>query len=144
MEVRSFFNQYGIILLMAEQKLILIVDDEPAFREIFSAKFGADGFRVETAENGQIGVEKAKALKPDLILMDVNMSVMDGPTAVLKLRDDPETKDLKVVFLTNLGDPQKEMQELNHKFSQDFGAQGYLKKTDDLDALNERVKAFLA
>jgi len=48
--------------------------------------------------------------------MDVNMPVMDGPTAVLKLRDDPETKDLKVVFLTNLGDPQKEMQELNHNF----------------------------
>jgi CheY-like chemotaxis protein len=128
---------------MAEQKLILIVDDEPAFREIFGAKFAADGFRIETAENGQIGIEKAKALKPDLVLMDVNMPVMDGPTAVLKLRDDPETKDLKVVFLTNLGDPQKEMQELNHKFSQDFGAQGYLKKTDDLDALNERVKAFL-
>jgi CheY-like chemotaxis protein len=143
MEACSFFNQYGIILLMAEQKLILVVDDEPTFREIFSAKFAADGFRVETAENGQIGIEKAKALKPDLVLMDVNMPVMDGPTAVLKLRDDPETKDVKVVFLTNLGDPQKEMQELNHKFSQDFGAQGYLKKTDDLDALNERVKAFL-
>jgi CheY-like chemotaxis protein len=129
---------------MAEQKLILIVDDEPAFREIFGAKFAADGFRIETAENGQIGIEKAKALKPDLILMDVNMPVMDGATAVLKLRDDPETKDLKVVFLTNLGDPQREIQELNHKISQDFGAQGYLRKTDDLDALNERVKAFLA
>lgn len=129
---------------MAEQKLILIVDDEPAFREIFGAKFAADGFRVETAANGQIGIEKANALKPDLILMDVNMPVMDGATAVLKLRDDPETKDLKVVFLTNLGDPQKEIQELNHKLSQDFGAQGYLRKTDDLDSLNERVKAFLA
>ena len=128
---------------MAEQKLILIVDDEPSFREIFGAKFGSDGFRIETAENGQIGIEKAKALKPDLILMDVNMPIMDGATAVLKLHDDPETKDLKVVFLTSLGDPQKEMQELNHKFSQDFGAAGYLKKTDDLDALNEKVKAFL-
>jgi CheY-like chemotaxis protein len=142
--MRSFFNHYGIILLMAEQKLILIVDDDPSFREIFGAKFGADGFRIETAENGQLGIEKAKALKPDLILMDVNMPVMDGPTAVLKLRDDPEMKDLKVVFLTSLGDPQKEMQELNHKFSRDFGAQGYLKKTDDLDSLNEKVKAFLA
>jgi len=75
--------------------------------------------------------------------MDVNMPVMDGATAVLKLHDDPETKDLKVVFLTALGDPKKEIQELNHKFSQDFGAQGYLKKTDDLNALNEQVKTFL-
>ena len=103
----DFFSHYGIIISMAEQKLILIVDDEPAFREIFGAKFAADGFRIETAENGQIGIEKAKALKPDLILMDVNMPVMDGATAVLKFRDDPETKDLKVVFLTNLGDPQR-------------------------------------
>ncbi|HEY5220776.1 MAG TPA: response regulator [Candidatus Paceibacterota bacterium] len=128
---------------MAEQKLILIVDDEPAFREIFGAKFASDGFRIETAENGQVGVEKAKALKPDLVLMDVNMPVMDGATAALKLHDDPETKDLKVVFLTSLGDPQKEMQALNHKFSQDFGAAGYLRKTDDLNELNEKVKAFL-
>ena len=53
---------------MAEQKLILIVDDELAFREIFSTKLAADGFRVETAENGQVGIEKAKALKPVLFL----------------------------------------------------------------------------
>ncbi len=86
---------------MDETPLILIVDDEAAFREIFSAKLGADGYRVETAENGEIGLAKAKALKPSLILMDVRMPVMDGPTAVLKLREDPETKDIKVAFLTS-------------------------------------------
>src|SRR5271154_5712155 len=128
---------------MPEQPLILIVDDEANFREIFGMKLKAAGYRVETAEDGAKGVEKAKALKPALILMDVNMPVMDGATAVLKLRDDPETKGLKVVFLTSLGDPQMEMQELNHKFSQDFGAQGYLKKTDDLSIINEKIKAFL-
>lgn len=128
---------------MADSPLILIVDDEPAFREIFSAKLGADGFRTETAENGQLGLEKAKQLKPDLILMDVKMPVMDGPSAVLALRADPETKDMKVAFLTSLGDPRMEMQEINQKFSQDFGAQGYLKKTDDLDTLTQKIKEFL-
>jgi CheY-like chemotaxis protein len=128
---------------MADQPLILIVDDEAAFRDIFSAKLGADGFRTETAENGQIGVEKAKKLKPDLILMDVKMPVMDGSSAVLKLREDPEMKNIKVAFLTSLGDPRMEMQEINRKFSEDFGAQGYLKKTDDLDTLNEKIKEFL-
>ena len=111
-----------------EQKLILIVDDEPAFREIFGAKFTADGFRVETAENGQVGVEKAKALKPDLILMDVKMPVMDGATAVLKLRDDPETKDIKVVFLTSLGDPRQEMQEIEPQIFAGFRRAGIFKK----------------
>ena len=129
---------------MAEQKLILIVDDEPAFREIFSTKLGADGFHVETAENGEIAVAKAKALKPDLILMDVRMPVMDGATAVLKLREDPEMKDIKIVFLTSLGDPQAEIQEVNRKMSKDFGAQGSLKKTDDLDRLSDEIKKILA
>jgi len=45
---------------MAEQKLILIVDDEPAFREIFGAKFAADGFRIETAENGKSALKRQK------------------------------------------------------------------------------------
>lgn len=128
---------------MEQKPLVLVVDDEEAFREIFSTKLAADGFRVETAENGEIGVQKAKALKPSLILMDVRMPVMDGPTAVLKLREDPDTKDIRVAFLTSLGDPRLEMQELNGKFSQDFGAQGYLKKTDDLDLLNDHIKDFL-
>lgn len=129
---------------MAEQKLILIVDDEPSFREIFGAKFGADGFRIETAENGQVGVEKAKALKPDLILMDVNMPVMDGAAAVLAIRDDAEIKETKIAFLTSLGDPQLEMQNFNTALSKSFGAQGYLKKTDDLDNLADQIKKFLA
>ena len=128
---------------MADQPLILVVDDEAAFREIFSMKLTADGYRVETAENGQAGVEKAKQLKPSLILMDVRMPVMDGPTAVLALRDDPETRDMKVVFLTSLGDPRLEMQEMNSKVAQDFGAMGYLRKTDDLNLLNDRIKVFL-
>lgn len=128
---------------MEQKPLILVVDDEEAFREIFSMKLTADGFRVETAENGEVGVQKAKALKPDLVLMDVKMPVMDGATAVLKLRDDPETKNMRVAFLTSLGDPRLEMQEMNNAIAQDFGVQGYLRKTDDLELLNDRVKAFL-
>jgi CheY-like chemotaxis protein len=128
---------------MPDQPLILIVDDEAEFREIFGTKLSAAGYRTETAANGAEGVEKVKALKPALVLMDVGMPVMDGATAVLKLRDDPATKDVKVAFLTSLGDPHTEMQAVNAKFSEDFGAQGYLKKTDDLDSLVEKIKGFL-
>ena len=130
---------------MAEQPLILVVDDEASFREIFSMKLKAAGYRVETAENGAQGIEKAKSIRPTLILMDVNMPVMDGPTAVLKLREDPDPgiKNTKIAFLTSLGDPHREMQDLNIKYSEDFGASGYLKKTDDLDTLVERIKGFV-
>lgn len=128
---------------MPDQPLILIVDDEPDFREIFGTKLSSVGYRIETAENGEEGVKKAKAIKPDLILMDVKMPVLDGAGALLKLRDDPETKSLKVVFLTSLGDPRAEMQEMSRRFSTEFGAQGYIRKTDSLEDLVDQVKGFL-
>jgi CheY-like chemotaxis protein len=128
---------------MAEQPFVLIVDDEPDFREIFSAKLSSAGFKVDTAENGQVGLDKIAKNRPDLVLMDVKMPVMDGATAVLKLRSDPATKDLRIAFLTSLGDPRLEMQDINRKFSEEFGAQGYLKKTDDLDVLVDKIKGFL-
>ena len=130
--------------LTVEQPLILIVDDEPDFLEIFGTKLRAEGFRVETAENGKVGFEKVKELKPDLVLMDVKMPVMDGATAVLKMREDPEIKNIKVAFLTSLGDPRLEMADINKKFSAQFGAQGYLKKTDDLDLLCTEIRELLA
>ena len=134
---------YNSINPMSEQPLVLIVDDDPNFREIFSVKLTAAGFRVETAENGQMGIEKARAIKPALVLMDVKMPVMDGATAVIKLREDEATKNIKVAFLTSLGDPRTEIQEVNVRFSEEFGAQGYLKKTDDLDFLVNKVREFL-
>jgi CheY-like chemotaxis protein len=129
---------------MADTPLILVVDDEAAFREIFKTKLTASGFRVETAENGQEGVDKAKQLKPALILMDVRMPVLDGAAAVLKLHADPETKDIKVAFLTSLGDPRAEMRENDRKFAEDFGGGAqYFEKTEDLDMLMQKVRAIV-
>lgn len=128
---------------MAEQPFILVVDDEPDFREIFSAKLSSMGFKVDTAENGQAALDKMAAAAPDLVLMDVKMPVMDGATAVLKMKEDPKLQAIKVAFLTSLGDPRLEMQEINKKFSAEFGAQGYLKKTDDLEILGENIKELL-
>ena len=85
---------------MPDQPLILVVDDDPDFREILSLKLSSSGFRVETAVNGEEGVNKTKALKPNLVLMDVKMPVLDGAGALLKLREDPETKNTKVIFNT--------------------------------------------
>ncbi|MDE2018941.1 MAG: response regulator [Patescibacteria group bacterium] len=123
--------------------LILVVDDEENFREIFRTKLTAAGFRVETAVNGAEGVQKAKQLKPKLVLMDVKMPVMDGAAAALALREDPETRNVKVAFLTSLGDPRADMRPVDDAFSKDFGADQYLKKTDDLDMLAGKVKALL-
>ena len=120
--------------------LILIVDDEPDFREIFSAKLSASGFRTETADGAEAGIAKAKAMKPDLVLLDVKMPEVDGPTAAMRLKEDPATKDMKIAFLTNFGDPDSKFYAVDDKFSKEFGVAAYFKKTDDLDLLVRRVK----
>ena len=134
---------YWYIVVMSNQPLILIVDDEAEFREIFGIKLSASGFRVETAENGEIGIRKAKELKPDLILMDVKMPTMSGAEAVLRLKENSETKNIKTVFLTNLGDPRQELREVDRRLAEEFGAAGYIKKSESLDMMVERVNKFL-
>ena len=128
---------------MNQPPLILVVDDEADFREIFGTKLRAAGFRVETAEDGVRGIDKAKKTKPDLILMDLKMPGMNGAGAVMQLKSDPTTKDIKIVFLTNFGDPRTEMQEADRHFSKEIGAADYIKKSENLDDLVDRVRVFL-
>lgn len=128
---------------MNNPPLILIVDDEPDFREIFATKLKEVGYNIETAENGEEGFEMAKKTKPDLVLMDMEMPVLNGAGAVLKFKGDSDTKDIKVVFLTNYGDPRIEMRDADVHFSHELGANDYLRKTDDLDRIVEKVKSFL-
>ena len=127
---------------MNQPPLILLVDDEVDFLEIFYTKLRAAGFRVETAESGEKAIEAAKKLKPDLILMDMKMPKMNGAQAVMKLKEDPETKDIKVVFLTSFGDPRTEMEQIDRKFSIDLGAVDYLRKTSDLDKVVQKIQTF--
>ena len=128
---------------MNQQPLILVVDDEAYFREIFSEKLQALTFRVDIAEDAESALQKARTIHPDLILMDVRMPGMDGIQAVRKLKDDPATRNIKVVFLTNLGETQAAMQEIDKKFSVDVGAIGYIKKSEDLDEMVQQIKSFL-
>lgn len=128
---------------MNQPPLILIVDDEVYFREIFSTKLQAAGFRTEVAEDGRRGVARAKELKPDIILMDVRMPVQNGIDATLELKQEPTTKEMKIVFLTNLGESQTDMQEIDKRLSAELGAAGYIKKSEDLNAVVEQIKKFL-
>ena len=129
---------------MHNPPLILIVDDMPSFLEIFGEKLKGAGFAVETAPNGEEGIKRAKEIQPDLILMDVRMPVMNGTDAVVKLKDDEAAVKLRVIFLTELGDPREEVQAVNRKFAQELGAVDYVKKSVDLDVLVAKVKSHLA
>lgn len=128
---------------MSESPLILLVDDEESFREIFKTKLSKAKFVVETAKSGQEGIKRAKELKPDLILMDVKMPKMNGIEAFTRLKEDRETRGFEVVFLTSLGNLGQEIQELNDRYAREIGAAGYIRKTDDLDSIVNKVSEFL-
>ena len=80
--------------------LILVVDDYQDAREMYAEYLQFSGFRVAEARNGNEAVEKAFALKPDLILMDLSLPGMDGWEATRKLKSDDATKHIPVVALT--------------------------------------------
>jgi CheY-like chemotaxis protein len=84
----------------AEGPLILLVDDFDDAREMYRDYLAFAGFRVETACDGREAVEKARALSPDLVLMDLSLPVVDGWEATRILKADPATRHLLVVALS--------------------------------------------
>jgi CheY-like chemotaxis protein len=125
------------------KKQLLLVDDDPDFRELLGTKLREGGFAVATAVDGDEGVAKALEVKPDLILMDVKMPKVDGVTALLRLKENPATKDIHVVLLTAFGDPQPEIYGNDKRFAAELGAFEYLLKTQDLDDIVVKVKALV-
>jgi len=80
--------------------LILLAEDNAATGEIMREVLEVLGYRVELAVNGRIAVERAFAVAPDLVLMDVQMPEMDGLAATRLLRADPRTAKLPIICLT--------------------------------------------
>lgn len=89
---------------MGGKKKILLVEDDEALQIVLNDAFKQEGFEVVSARDGKEGLEKALADHPDLILLDVNMPVMDGITALKKLREDSWGKSVPVIMLTNSSD----------------------------------------
>ena len=86
------------------EKSVLIVEDEADIREAMCEAVTDAGFKVSTAENGEVGLKKALAEKPDLILLDLVMPIMGGQEVMKKLRLDPWGKGVKVIVLTSMDD----------------------------------------
>lgn len=119
---------------------ILIVDDDPNFREIFSAKLKHAGFSVFEADSGKKGLEKIAEIKPDLILLDIEMPKMNGIQVLSRMKADPDLAHLKVVFLTNHGESGEGDAWLDKKFAGEIGALSYIRKTEDLDKIVKDIK----
>ena len=95
----------------AQQKKVLVVEDDKPMRETLVEKFKAEGYMVVSAEDGAAGYTVATAEKPDIIVLDILMPHIDGIAMLKKLRQDPWGKDVPVVLLTNLAPSTEEMNE---------------------------------
>lgn len=109
-------------LLMDQKGKILIADDEPDIVEIISYNLKLEGYEVFTARDGDDALQKAKAHKPDLIILDVMMPYKNGMEVCKILRSQPQFNQTLIIFLTALSD------EFSHVKGLEFGADDYLSK----------------
>lgn len=116
---------------------VLVVDDEQDILELIRYSLAKEGFEVHIAANGAQAVEQAKKVKPEIIIMDVMMPVMDGMEACRQLKEIPETKNIPVIFLTARSEEFAELAGF------EAGADDYIAKPVRNRVLLSRVKAIL-
>jgi two-component system, OmpR family, alkaline phosphatase synthesis response regulator PhoP len=116
---------------------ILIVDDERDILDLIEYNLKKEGFLVVTAEDGEEGIERARQVKPDLVLLDIMMPKMDGLEVIDMMRQDANLKDIPVIFLTARSDEKTEVKGL------DRGADDFLTKPISTTKLVSRIKAVL-
>jgi DNA-binding response OmpR family regulator len=83
---------------------IAIVEDDAAISQMYRIKFEAEGYEVETAENGKLGLALIEEMKPDIVLLDLMMPEMNGDEMLQKLRATDWGKNIRVIVLTNMGE----------------------------------------
>ena len=120
-------------------RLVLCIEDEPDIRKLLSISLNCRGcYQVVTAENGAVGLEEAKKRKFDCILLDALMPVMDGYETCKRLKEDPQTRDIPVIFLA----AKTQQKEIEKGIS--MGAVDYLLKPFDPLQLPDQIEEILA
>ncbi|MEX0616345.1 MAG: response regulator [Candidatus Woykebacteria bacterium] len=104
---------------------VLLVEDDSLMVKMYNMKFTHDGFQVETALDGEEGLQKVKDTKPDVIVLDIMLPKMSGTEVLEKIKGDSETKDIPVIVLTNLN-----VSEEDVKKCKSLGAKEIFMKTD--------------
>jgi DNA-binding response OmpR family regulator len=83
---------------------VAIIEDDLAIAQMYRLKFEAEGFEVQIAENGKLGLELCQHMKPNVVLLDLMMPEMNGDEMLDKMRKTDWGKDIKVIILTNVGE----------------------------------------
>jgi CheY-like chemotaxis protein len=123
--------------MSAEEKRILIADDDPVILRLIQVNLELEGYEVLTANNGQEAVDMATAEHPDLVILDIMMPRLDGYQACEMLKSADATKEIPVIFLS------AKAQQGDIEKGQSFGVAAYLTKPFDPSELIEVVEAQL-
>ena len=118
-----------------EQKTILIADDDPSIRELLRQSLTEETYEVKESTNGRDAIIQAKALEPDLIILDVKMPQMNGFDAAAVLKNDPKTMCIPIIMLSIVQDRERGYR---------IGVDRYLTKPIDRNALLTEVDQLLA
>jgi CheY-like chemotaxis protein len=116
---------------------ILVIEDNPASRELVTYLLSKRGHAVEAAENGVRGLEAALRMRPDVILCDLQMPQLDGYGFIARLRENDDLRGVLVLAVTAFSMPGDEAQALNAGFG------GYLSKPIDPMRFCQQVEAYL-
>lgn len=120
------------------KKHVLIVDDDAMSRRLFGAKLASAGFEILYAKDGNEGREMARRFQPDLVIMDIRMPVMGGVEAAARMKKEPETLNIPIIFLTN-----EDLSIEAQKALAETGIAGYLSKGSELKELITLVNKVL-
>lgn len=123
--------------LVNDTPTILIVDDTPSNLAVVVNLFEDRGYRVSIAQDGEEGMQRAQLLQPDLILLDVMMSGIDGFEACRRLKQQVSTRDIPVIFMTALAMPEHKVEGFR------AGAVDYVTKPLQIDEVMARVDTHL-
>jgi two-component system, sensor histidine kinase and response regulator len=118
-------------------KRILVIDDEEWLREMVHIALAQRGYEVIEAENGAVGIDKARKELPDLILCDVNMEKVDGYLTLSSLRNEATTAAIPFILMTGLAD------NAGMRHGMELGADDYLPKPFTIEELFAAVEARL-
>lgn len=112
---------------------ILVVEDEPDFVRLLTLRLKSWGYEVRAVPTGQEAIQSAQEDPPDLILLDIRLPQMKGQEVCAKLKSDPKTKEIPIIFLSALGMAGEIKKGL------DLGAEDYIVKPFDAQELNDRI-----
>jgi len=107
-----------------QSKKVLVIEDEQDLREALKTALSNESFEVHTAGDGEVGLQMALEVKPDLILLDLMMPKLDGLGVLKALREDEWGKNVKVIVMTALDDLERVAEVLEH------GGSEYLVKSN--------------